>query len=896
MVEAALRPRRLAEFPGQPRVRDQLGLVLEAARRRGSPPDHVLLSGPPGLGKTTLAMIVAAELDRPIRVTSGPAIQHAGDLAAVLSSLDEGEVLFLDEIHRMSRPAEEMLYLAMEDFRVDVIVGKGPGATAIPLELPAFTVVGATTRAGLLPAPLRDRFGFTGHLDYYDVADLVTILRRSARLLDVDADEAGIGEIAGRSRGTPRIANRLLRRVRDWAQVHGEGHVDHEAARAALALFDVDDAGLDRLDRAVLEALCGRFGGGPVGLSTLAIAVGEEADTVETVAEPYLVREGYVVRTPRGRSAAAARVAPSRADASGPGPAAGPPAAGERPRLRTGTGHQRALRPLSPWALAAGRSRWCPRKDSPRLHSRPGASGPNHCLPRAGNLTPKDRSHPCSPAPAASATCSSCCSRSSCSSSSSSASAGEPSRSRPSRARWQWGRRSSRPPGSTGRSSSSTPPWSRSTRGTAPRCASTVAPSACARPRSAEDVGATAAGQRQTCPHGPPVLILALTGLLAGAYYWSTAQLSPKLGLDLEGGTQIILEPQTTAGQSVSAEQLNQARDIIVQRVDAGGVSGAEVTTQGDRNIVVSIPEIPTQEVRDAISRSSQLQFRPVLAVAARRSPADAVAERYGHRLPEPVAVGVAHPDDREQRLADEQQRGSRGADRGDPVAEHGGHPVAEPVPQREPLPTASPPAGASAPKDPTDLAWITPELTEEFQTLDCSDPAALEGLVDDPAKPLVTCEVDGTAKYILGPVAVSGDKISDATSGYRTNQQGAVTSEVEIALTLDGEGARQYADISRTMVALPEPQNQLAATLDSRVIVAPRFNEAILDGRASITGGLHHRRGPRPLRPAEVRRAPTVLRGADEHRHQPHARQRAAALRPRSPASSGSSSSSSTR
>ncbi len=304
-VESALRPRRLAEFPGQPRVRDQLGLVLEAARRRGSAPDHVLLSGPPGLGKTTLAMIVAAELERPIRVTSGPAIQHAGDLAAVLSSLDEGEVLFLDEIHRMSRSAEEMLYLAMEDFRVDVIVGKGPGATAIPLELPPFTVVGATTRAGLLPAPLRDRFGFTGHLDYYEVADLVTILRRSAGLLGVDADEPGIEEIAGRSRGTPRIANRLLRRVRDWAQVHGAGHVDRDAAMAALALFDVDVAGLDRLDRAVLEALCRRFGGGPVGLSTLAVAVGEEAETVETVAEPYLVREGYVVRTPRGRAAAA---------------------------------------------------------------------------------------------------------------------------------------------------------------------------------------------------------------------------------------------------------------------------------------------------------------------------------------------------------------------------------------------------------------------------------------------------------------------------------------------------------------------------------------------------------------------------------------------------------------
>ncbi|MFC6706734.1 Holliday junction branch migration DNA helicase RuvB [Flexivirga alba] len=303
--EVALRPKRLADFPGQPRVRDQLGLLLEAARRRQRPPDHVLLSGPPGLGKTSLAMIIAAELEQPIRITSGPAIQHAGDLAAILSSLAEGEVLFVDEIHRMARPAEEMLYLAMEDFRVDVVVGKGPGATAIPLELPPFTVVGATTRSGLLPAPLRDRFGFTGHLDFYSAFDLAQILTRNATLLGIDATHQGIAEIAGRSRGTPRIANRLLRRVRDYAQVHGSGVLDLDAARAALALFDVDQSGLDRLDRAVLEALCRRFGGGPVGLSTLAVAVGEEPDTVETVAEPYLVREGYLVRTPRGRAAAA---------------------------------------------------------------------------------------------------------------------------------------------------------------------------------------------------------------------------------------------------------------------------------------------------------------------------------------------------------------------------------------------------------------------------------------------------------------------------------------------------------------------------------------------------------------------------------------------------------------
>ena len=302
-ADAALRPASLAEFVGQKRVKDQLQLVLSAAKQRNSSADHILLSGPPGLGKTTLAMIIASEVGSPMRITSGPTIQHAGDLASILSSLVPGEVLFLDEIHRMSRAAEEMLYLAMEDFRVDVMVGKGPGATSIPLELPPFTLVGATTRAGMLPAPLRDRFGFTAYLDYYEPIELEAIVHRSAKQLGIAIDSDSAAELSKRSRGTPRIANRLLRRTRDYAHVHHDGSINLVRTQAALELYEVDDLGLDRLDRAVLIALIDKFGGGPVGLSTLALAVAEEPETVDTVCEPFLVREGFITRTPRGRVA-----------------------------------------------------------------------------------------------------------------------------------------------------------------------------------------------------------------------------------------------------------------------------------------------------------------------------------------------------------------------------------------------------------------------------------------------------------------------------------------------------------------------------------------------------------------------------------------------------------------
>jgi Holliday junction DNA helicase RuvB len=302
-VEAGLRPRRLADFVGQPELREHLAVMLEAAARRGQPVDHLLFAGPPGLGKTTLAGIVAAEVDATLHVTSGPAFERAGDVAAVLSRLEEGDVLFIDEIHRLARPVEEVLYPAMEDFQLDIVLGKGPAARTLRLDLPRFTLIGATTRTGLITGPLRDRFGHVARLEYYAAADLAAIVRRSADILAVEIDDAGADEIARRSRGTPRIANRLLRRVRDFAEVRAAGRVDLAAARGGLELFGVDELGLDKIDRAILDALCRRFGGGPVGLSTLAIAVAEPTETVEDVHEPFLIQQGLLARTPRGRVA-----------------------------------------------------------------------------------------------------------------------------------------------------------------------------------------------------------------------------------------------------------------------------------------------------------------------------------------------------------------------------------------------------------------------------------------------------------------------------------------------------------------------------------------------------------------------------------------------------------------
>jgi len=301
--EVSLRPRRLDEFVGQSRLKEHLGIVLEAARRRGQAADHLLFCGPPGLGKTSLAGIVATEMGVGIRVTSGPALVRAGDLAAILTDLTDGDVLFIDEIHRLGRAVEEILYPAIEDFQLDVVLGKGPAARSLRLDLPRFTLIGATTRTGLITGPLRDRFGMVERLDYYEPGDLEAIVGRSARILGASLARAGAGEIAHRSRGTPRIANRLLKRVRDFAEVRADGNITLEVARDGLSLFGVDQLGLDKVDRAILSTICERFGGGPVGLSTLAVSVGEEPETLEDVYEPFLLQRGLLKRTPRGRVA-----------------------------------------------------------------------------------------------------------------------------------------------------------------------------------------------------------------------------------------------------------------------------------------------------------------------------------------------------------------------------------------------------------------------------------------------------------------------------------------------------------------------------------------------------------------------------------------------------------------
>lgn len=322
-IEAGLRPRRMEEFVGQSELKERLAILIEAAMGRGEAVDHVLFSGPPGLGKTSLASILAAEMGAQFRGTSGPALDRPGDLAAVITNLEAGDVLFIDEIHRLPRQVEEVLYPAMEDFHLDIVVGKGPAARSIKIDLPPFTLVGATTRVGRVAPPLRDRFGYVARIDYYGSDDLALIVDRSARILEVDITDGGAGVIAQRSRGTPRVANRLLRRVRDYAAVRASGHVDEDVADKALEVFEVDTMGLDKVDRAILVSVVEKFGGGPVGLSTLAIAVGEDPETVEDAYEPFLLQEGYLQRTPRGRIATERAYAHLGVDRDQPAPPQG---------------------------------------------------------------------------------------------------------------------------------------------------------------------------------------------------------------------------------------------------------------------------------------------------------------------------------------------------------------------------------------------------------------------------------------------------------------------------------------------------------------------------------------------------------------------------------------------
>ncbi len=322
-AEASLRPRSLEDFVGQPEVREHVAITLRAALARGQSPDHLLFAGPPGLGKTTLAGIIAEELGAALHLTSGPAVERAGDLAAILTNLADGDVLFIDEIHRLPKVVEEVLYPAMEDFAIDIVLGKGPAARSIRFELPRFTLVGATTRTGLISGPLRDRFGLVERLDYYSTDDLTAIVTRAAAILGVQIDADGAAEIASRSRGTPRIANRLLRRVRDFAEVRAGGVVDVAVAREGLAAFGVDELGLDKVDRAILDALAVTHAGRPLGLSTLAITVGEQTETVEDVYEPFLIQRGLLQRTPRGRIATAAAYAHLGVDAPPPAEDAG---------------------------------------------------------------------------------------------------------------------------------------------------------------------------------------------------------------------------------------------------------------------------------------------------------------------------------------------------------------------------------------------------------------------------------------------------------------------------------------------------------------------------------------------------------------------------------------------